>query len=90
MISRYMDSEREKIMSPIYVMEGKKDEFDVKRWKMYTDANVYFKEFSGGQFFIEEHKEEIVYIIEKMIMQNLDAEEAISRGNQSHSTFVYI
>lgn len=72
MLSRYIDNKQEKIMCPIYIMEGKDDEIDTKGWEFYTNQKIFSKKFSGGHFFIEEHRKEIVYIIESMILQNFD------------------
>lgn len=52
---------------PVMALRGKDDALStteiIKDWSSYTKSQFYYKEFSGGHFFIEKHKESVIDMI---------------------------
>jgi surfactin synthase thioesterase subunit len=64
-ISGYRDDEYIKLRCPVRLIEGDEDTSVIDKWKFYTDFDINVKYYSGGHFFINDHKQEIANYIEK-------------------------
>ncbi|MER6911902.1 alpha/beta fold hydrolase [Streptomyces sp. NPDC000594] len=65
----YLDTAREKLRCPIVLMEGRDDAVTIGPWEHYTDLPLEVFEFSGGHFFLEEHRAEMASLMESRIQK---------------------
>ncbi len=67
----YYTKEIQKLNCSIYGFGGiddkEADEKAIKKWQEYTNQNFLYKIFQGNHFFIKEHEDEILSIIEKCL-----------------------
>ncbi|QDX92820.1 thioesterase [Brevibacillus laterosporus] len=63
---------REVITSPVTVLFGTKDQTAsidrIKEWDRYTSKDISFCEFDGGHFFIQEHEQAVIKLVNQTLL----------------------
>lgn len=67
LLGGYQETTFTKLRCPIVLMEGSDDTVTIDRWALYTDHPVETTEFEGGHFFLEDHRAEMVSLMESKI-----------------------
>lgn len=71
LLSGYRDIEIQKILCPLILLEGSEDDCDITNWKQYVSNETEKVVYKGGHFFIENHQDEVIQLIEKHIFRRV-------------------